>query len=79
MKVAATAAPRSQSPSFLNRKRRCFLLSVHRLADSPYFSAHLVIQGLDETRARKHLQATQGLISRLHDIVHKIRQQFPSL
>jgi hypothetical protein len=55
------------------------LLSVHRLADSPYFSAHLVIQGLDETRARKHLQATQGLISRLHDIVHEIRQQFPSL
>jgi hypothetical protein len=60
-------------------QKKIFLLSVHRLADSPWFSAHLVVQGLDEARARKHLQATQGLICRLHELVHEIRQQFPSL
>ena len=46
------------------------------MADNPWFSAHLVIQGLDEAKARKHLQATQGLICRLHELVHEIRRKY---
>ena len=71
-----TSQPKPKRPQ---SQKKIFLLSVHRLADSPWFSAHLVVQGLDEAKARKHLQATQGLICRLHELVHEIRQQFPSL
>ena len=60
-------------------QKKIFLLSLHRLSDTPWFSAHLVVQGVDEACARKHLEAAQQLISRLHELVGEIRQQFPSL
>ena len=66
-------------PKLPQSQKKLFLLSVHRLADSPWFSAHLVVQGVDETRARKHLEAAQQLISRLHEFIGELRQQFPEL
>ena len=60
-------------------QKKLFLLSVHRLADSAWFSPQLIVQGLDEARARKHRAACNALISRCHEILEKIRQQFPSL
>jgi hypothetical protein len=59
--------------------KKVFLLSVHRLADSPWFSPQLIIQGLDEAKARKHLTACQQMISRLHELVGEIRREFPEL
>jgi hypothetical protein len=50
-------------------EKKLFLLSVHRLADSPWFSPQLIVQGLDEAKARKHLVAAQALLSRLHEII----------
>jgi hypothetical protein len=71
-----TGAPKPKVPQ---SQKKIFLLSVHRLADSPWFSAHLVVQGVDETRARKHLEAAQQLISRLHELIGELRREFPEL
>jgi len=68
--AAKTAPPASE--------KKVFVLSLHRLAESRV-PACVIIQGIDENKARTHLRACQGLICRLHDIVHEIRQQFPSL
>jgi hypothetical protein len=59
-------------------EKKVFVLSLHRLAESRV-PACVIIQGIDENKARTHLRACQGLISRLHEIVHEIRQQFPYL
>jgi hypothetical protein len=60
-------------------EKKLFLASLHRLADNPWFCAHLLVHGLDENKARKHLAAAQALLSRLHELIGEIRQQFPSL
>jgi hypothetical protein len=59
--------------------KKRFLLSLHRLADNPHFCAHLLVQELDEAKARKHLVAAQQLMSRLHELIGTIREQFPQL
>ena len=66
-------------PKLPQSQKKLFLLSVHRLADSPWFSAHLVVQGVDKVTARKHLAAAQALLSRLHEFIGELRQQFPEL
>jgi hypothetical protein len=66
-------------PKLPQSQKKIFLLSVHRLADSPWFSAHLAVQGVDEARARKHLEAAQQLISRLHELIGELRREFPEL
>ena len=71
------AQPKAKAPPASEKK--LFLLSVHRLAGSPWFSPQLIIQGLDEAKARKHLMAAQALLSRLHEVIGEIRQQFPEL
>jgi hypothetical protein len=59
-------------------EKKVFLVSLHRLAESRV-PACVIIQGVDESAARAHLRACQVLICRLHEIVHEIKQQFPSL
>jgi hypothetical protein len=71
-----TSQPKPKLPQ---SQKKIFLLSIHRLADGPWFSPQLIVQGLDEARARKHRAACNALISRCHEILEKIRQQFPSL
>jgi hypothetical protein len=60
-------------------QKKVFLLSLHRLSDNPWFSPHLVVQGLDEAKARKHLRAAQALLSRLHELIGELRREFPEL
>ena len=71
------SAPKAKPPPASQKK--IFLLSVHRLADSPWFSPQLIIQGLDEAKARKHIAACQQMISRLHELVGELRREFPEL
>ena len=59
--------------------KKRFLLSIHRLALTPGFSAYLLAQELDEAKARKHLAAAQQLMSRLHELIGTIKVQFPQL
>jgi hypothetical protein len=66
-------------PKLPQSEKKLFLLSVHRLSDSPYFSAHLIVQGLDEAKARKHRAACNALISRCHEVLEAIRAEFPQL
>ena len=60
-------------------EKKVFLLSVHRLADSPWFSPQLIIRGVDRVTARKHLAAAQALLSRLHELIGELRREFPEL
>jgi hypothetical protein len=66
-------------PKLPQSQKKVFLLSIHRLADSPYFSAHLIVQGFSESEARKHRTACSALISRCHEVLEEIRQSFPQL
>jgi hypothetical protein len=75
---AINGASQSPAKTPTSEKKR-FLLSVHRLSSTPWFSPQLIIQGLDETKARKHIAACQQMISRLHELVGELRQQFPEL
>jgi hypothetical protein len=68
--------PKSKPPQ---SHRKLFLLSVHRLAANPYFSAHLVVAGLSEAEAGKHKRACNALISRCHEVLEEITQLFPEL
>jgi hypothetical protein len=67
------------TPKLPQSQKKVFLLSVHRLSDSPYFSAHLIVQGFNESEARKHRAACSALISRCHEVLEEIRQQWPQL
>ena len=60
-------------------EKKVFLASLHRLADGRWLSPHLIVQGLDEAKAQKHLRAAQSLLSRLHEIIGAIREQYPEL
>jgi hypothetical protein len=69
----------ASKPKVPQSQKKVFLLSVHRLADGAWFSPQLIVQGLDEARARKHLRACQQMISRLHELVGELRREFPEL
>jgi hypothetical protein len=60
-------------------ERKVFVLSLCRLSDNAWFNAHLVAEGLDEARAQKLRLACQTMITRCHEVLEEIRQQFPSL
>jgi hypothetical protein len=59
-------------------ERKLFWAGAHRLAESRVPSC-VIIQGLDENRARRHLEVAQLLISRCHEIIEAIRREFPQL
>jgi hypothetical protein len=59
-------------------QKKIFLLSLHRLAESRV-PACVIVQGIDETKARRHLEVAQMLISRCHEIIEQIKIQFPRL
>jgi hypothetical protein len=60
-------------------EKKVFLASVHRLAHGQWFSPQLIVQGLDEAKARTHLKAAELLLCRLQEIIGELRQQFPQL
>jgi hypothetical protein len=66
------------NPKLPQSQKKIFLLSLHRLAESRV-PACVIVQGIDETKARKHLEVAQMLISRCHEIVEAIRREFPQL
>ena len=59
-------------------EKKVFLVSLHRLSESRV-PAYLIVQGIDADKARKHVAACQCLISRCHEIIEVLRQQFPEL
>jgi hypothetical protein len=59
-------------------EKKVFLVSLHRLSESRV-PAYLIVQGIDENKARTHLRACQDLVVRIHEIIQAIRQQFPEL
>jgi hypothetical protein len=60
-------------------ERKRFVLSLYRLFDNPWFNAHLAVAGLDKPKAQKLHLACQTMITRMHEVLEEIRQQFPSL
>jgi hypothetical protein len=71
-----TAHPKTRTPPASEKK--IFLAGLHRLAESRV-PACVIVAEFDETRARKHRAACGALISRCHEILEEIRQQFPAL
>ena len=59
-------------------EKKVFLVSLHRLSESRVL-AYLIVQGIDESKARAHLRACQELVVRIHEVIQAIRQQFPEL
>jgi hypothetical protein len=59
-------------------EKKIFLVSLHRLSESRV-PACLIVQGINADKARKHIMACQCLISRCHEIIEALRQQFPEL
>jgi hypothetical protein len=59
-------------------EKKIFWLSLLRLSESQVPTC-VVIRGVDEVTARKHLRACQNLIVRIHDLIHLLKQEFPSL
>jgi hypothetical protein len=69
-----TGAKSAPPPS----EKKVFLLSIHRLAESRV-PACVIIQGIDENKARAHLRVCQNLVVRIHEVIQALRQQFPEL